>query len=203
MSRTAPRCDLRFPTPGVLLDASALVRLWKCDALEALAGTVQLHVAGHVEKELGRQGPAERAAFGKLRAVPHPLRVGTRAWELFGQLWGGRHTTRDLGEYESFAVALAMAENAELLPFVTYDLPAASQARQLDLVTLDFLDTLAWLVGCGALTVERANAIEALASVVDGWKRHPGYSGSIETEREARQAAVVGRVNAWRARLAL
>ena len=66
-------------------------------------------------------------------------------------------------------------------------------------MTLDFLDTLAWLVGCGVLTVDRADGIEALAGVVDGWKRPSGYGGSVETERKARQAAVVRRVAAWRA----
>lgn len=61
------------------------------------------------------------------------------------------------------------------------------------------LDTLAWLVGCGALTEERADEIDTLAAAVDGWKRPAGYTGSIQIVREARQAAVVERVLRWRA----
>jgi hypothetical protein len=186
----------------VLLDNSALVRLWKCEALDALAGTVALHFAAHVAREFRAQGPSERAALARLGAEAHPVTPGTRAWALFGQIRGDRHSTRDLGEEESFAIALALAEEGELLPFVTYDRPATSQAKGLEIVTLDFLDTLAWLVGCGALTAERADEIEALAGVVDGWKRPSGYGGSIEAEREKRQAAVVQRVQAWRARIA-
>jgi len=50
------------------------VRLWKCEVLDVLAGTLHLHVAGHVAKEFQAQGPAERAALARLGVmsfVPH------------------------------------------------------------------------------------------------------------------------------------
>ena len=132
MSRTDRRCDPRFPTAGVLLDNSALVRLWKCDALDVLTRTVHLHVAGHVASEFRAQGPSERAALARLGAEVHPVSPGTRAWDLFSKIRGDRHSTRDLGEEESYPVALAMAEKGELLPFITYDRPAASRAVGLE-----------------------------------------------------------------------
>ena len=61
MSSTAATCEPRFPAAGVLLDNSALVRLWKCRQLEALRDTVPLHAAAQVLREFRKQGPAERA----------------------------------------------------------------------------------------------------------------------------------------------
>lgn len=200
MSSIDRRCDPPFPTPGVLLDNSMLVRLWKCEALEVLGGTVGLHVATQVAKEFKAQGPAERAAFERLGIQSHGVRPGTPEWSHFCLIQAGKYSTRDLGERESFAVALARADEGELLPFVTYDRGATSEAETLGVVTLDFLDTIAWLVGCGALAAERADEIERLAIPVDGWKRPQGYTGSIESIRSARQVAVVERVAAWRAR---
>lgn len=199
MSSTGPRCNPRFPTSGVLLDNSALVRLWKCETLDVLGGTVGLHAAGQVAKEFKAQGPAERAAFDRLGIQSHGIRLGTREYEHFCLIQDQKHSTRHLGEKESLAVALARSEQGELLPFVTYDRGATSDAVLAGIVTLDFLDTLAWLVGCGVLTAERADEIEALATPLDGWKRPVGYTGSIETVRAARQSAVVQRIAAWRA----
>lgn len=199
-SSSARRCESRFPTAGVLLDNSALVRLHKCEALDVLAGTVRLHAAGHVVKEFHAQGPGERAALAALRVTSHGVRPGVAAWDAFCSIRGGRYATRDLGEDESLAVALTKAAEGELLPFVTYDRLATSRSGEMGVVTLDFLDTLAWLVGCGAVTEERADEIEGLAAAVDGWKRPTGYTGSIRTVLVARQAAVVERVQRWRAR---
>lgn len=198
MSSTEQRCNPRFPTAGVLLDNSALVRLLKCDALDVLRGTVALHVARHVAKEFGRQGPTERAAYERLSIEEHRVGPGLPVWEVFGRIRGGKLSTRDLGEAESIAVAVAEAEEGRLLPFVTYDNPATKLGDLHGVVTLDFLDTLAWLVGCGAITVERADEIEALASVEDGWKRPAGYAGNIESVRLTRQQAVNTRVEVWR-----
>jgi hypothetical protein len=199
-SSTVRRCELRFPAAGVLLDNSAIVRLHKCEALDVLAGTVRLHVAGQVAKEFHAQGPAERATLAGLGVEIHRVRPGGAAWSAFCTLRGGRFATRDLGEDESIAVALAEAERGELLPFVTYDRLATSRSGGAGVVTLDFLDTLAWLVGCGVVTAQQADEIESLASVVDGWRRPAGYAGTIESVRETRQRAVVERVLAWRAR---
>jgi hypothetical protein len=176
-----------------------MVRLRKCNALHFLEGTVRLHVTRQVAEEFQAQGPNERAAFIRLGVTKHGIRLGTRVWELFCQLRGGEYSTRDLGEYESLAVALARAEEGEFLPFITYDRPATKQADDSRVVTLDFLDTLAWLVGCGVLTAPEADEIEGLASIEDGWKRPADYAGSIETVREARQAKVVERMTRWRA----
>ena len=146
-SSTAPRCSPAFPTPGVLLDNSALVRLHKCDALGALGRTLRLFAAGQVLREFRKQGPAERAALNGLGVEPRLVIPGTRAWAHFTTLRGAQFSTRDLGEDESIAIALAAAEDGEWLPFVTYDRPATRDARESGVVTLDFLDTLAWLVG--------------------------------------------------------
>jgi hypothetical protein len=183
----------------VLLDNSTLVRLWKCEALDRLRGTVALHVAGHVAKEFLAQGPSERAAFGRLGVEVHPVRPGAAAWDAFTRIRGGRFGTRDLGEEESLAVALTEAGEGRLLPFVTYDNPATKRAGVEGIVALDFLDTLAWLVGCGVMTVEEADEIEAMAAPADGWRRPVGYPGTIEGVREARQGAVLERTAAWRA----
>jgi hypothetical protein len=59
---------------------------------------------------------------------------------------------------------------------------------------MDFLDTLAWLVGCGQLSAAAADELEVLAASVDGWRRPTGYVGQIETVRERRQAALMERV---------
>ncbi len=198
-SSTAPRCDPSFPTRGVLLDNSALVRLWKCEALEALGGSVPLHAAGHILKEFKAQGPAERAAIERLAPKPHRVGPSTPYWDAFATIRGGRPSTRDLGEDESLAVAVTAFGRGELFPFVTYDRGAADDAARLGVVTLDFLDTLAWLVHCGRLTAEQADAIEADARVEDGWRPPVGYTGSIETVQDARVAALVERVRARRA----
>ncbi len=191
-------CDPRFPAAGALLDNSALVRLWKCEALDVLAGTVALHVAGQVAREFRAQGPAERAALDRLGVIAHRVAPGQSTWDTFCRLRGGQCSTRDLGEDESLAVALTMAEGGTLLPFVTYDCGASSDAIREGVVILDFLDTLAWLVGCGVLSAERADALEQDAGSVDGWKRPPGYTGAIESVRSRRQVAVVARVEDWR-----
>ncbi|MFS8067118.1 MAG: hypothetical protein ACMG6S_12170 [Byssovorax sp.] len=176
------------------------MRLWKCGALAELAGTVRLHVAGQVAKEFQAQGPSERAALVGLGATTHGVRPGTPAWEQLCLLRAGRCSTRDLGEDESLAVALTQIAQGEWLPFVTYDRQATRITTDLGVVALDFLDTLAWLVGCGVVTAERGDEIEALASMVDGWRRPAGYAGSIESVRGARQAHLIERVAAWRAK---
>ena len=186
-SSSVRRCEPRFPTAGVLLDTSALVRLWKCDALDALRGTVELHVARHVAKEFQAQGPAERAAFARLDVTSHGVRPGSAAWSAFGTIRGGRYATRDLGEAESLAVAVAEAEDGRLLPFVTYDKLATKQAGLKGVVTLDFLDTLSWLTGCGVITTEEADDVESLAGATDGWRRPTGYAGSVEDVAAARR----------------
>lgn len=129
------------------------------------------------------------------------MRLGSPAWDILCRIRGARFSTRDLGEAESLAVALAEAARGPLLPFVTYDNPATKQAAQLEVVTLDFLDTLAWLEGCGAVTGEQADAIEATAAAVDGWRRPAGYAGSIDTIGLARRVGTIARVDAWRERV--
>lgn len=193
-----PRCAPRFPAAGALLDNCVLVRFWKCDALDALANSVPLFAASHVVKEFQRQGREERAALARLGVEPLSVRLGTREWELFGELRGGRLGTRDLGEDESIAIALAHAERGQWLPFVTYDGGAAKQCMPRGVATLDFLDTLSWLTGCGVIEAERADEIEALAQRCDGWKRPIGYAGSIAAVRDKRQATSIARVGAWR-----
>ncbi len=112
-------------------------------------------------------------------------------WDHFSRIRGGRFSTKDLGEAESLAVCLDEQARGRCLPFVTYDNAAAKEAAGVGVVTLDFLDTLAWLVGCGVLDADRANAIERAATPFDGWRRPPTYDGSIAQVVAARQTRVV------------
>ncbi len=135
--------------------------------------------------------------MGRLGVERLSVRNGSREWQVFASLRGPRHSTRDLGEDESLAVALTQAERGVFLPFVTYDRIAARQSADRGVVTLDFLDTLAWLVACGVIEPDRADEIEASAVAIDGWKRPVGYVGEIQSVRSARQNSVVARVEAW------
>ena len=128
LTSSTGRCRPRFPARGVLLDNSAIDRLWKCEALDCLAGTVELHVVRHVAKEFGRLGPAERAALDKLGAIKEAVTPGAPAEGHLALLRPESRSTRDLGEDESLAVALAKAAEGEHLPFVTYDGRAGKKA---------------------------------------------------------------------------
>lgn len=198
MSSTDRRCDPRFPAKGVLLDTSALVRLWKCDALEALRSTVELHVLSQVAREF-KKSAQQRSALEKLDTILRTIDPGTPAWNHLCLLRGGNYSTRNLGEAESIAVALADSDGGVLLPFVTYDDGATKLSSSRGIVTIDFLDTLSWLVSCAVLAVSDADAIATRATALDGWRPPHAYAGSIDTIRGARQAAVVARVDAWRA----
>ena len=193
-SSTARSCEPRFPAPGVLLDNSVLVRLWKCQVLEALQGTVELHVAQQVSAEFRKQGPSERAAFDRLGAQSHRVGPGTPFWSAFSRLRGARYNTRDLGDDELLAIAVTWADDGVRLPIVTYDAGAAKDALAEGLVAIDFLDTLAWLVGCGRLTADQANEVERRAQLLEGYRRSTSYSGQIDHVYEARQAELVTRV---------
>ncbi|MBI4705070.1 MAG: hypothetical protein HY744_28520 [Deltaproteobacteria bacterium] len=175
------------------------MRLWKCEAWDVLRSTepVRLCVAGHVAKEFRAQGPAQRAAFLALGLEVCSVKLGSAAFVHLARLRGGRPSTRDLGEDESLAVALAAIDAGERVPFVSYDHQAARRAGQEGIVTLDFLDSLAWLVGCGTIEAERADQIARTAHRVDGWRPHPGYAGGIEIERLARQSRMVEAVARW------
>jgi len=198
MSSSVPRCEPRFPAGAALLDNCALVRFWKCGALSALAETVEIHVAGQVGREFRKQGPTERAELERLHVVVDLVRVGSVEWDIFARLRGGIASTRDLGEDESLAIAIAQAQRKQHMPFVTYDVGAGETARDSGVVALDFLDTLAWLVACRRITAERADEIEVRARRVDGWKPPPDYLGSVAAELDRRTTRVVAEFSAWR-----
>lgn len=191
------RCEPRFPAKGVLLDANVLVRFFKCGALDKLKGTVELHLASQVAREF-KKIRAQRDALESIEPIIHRVEPGSATWEQFSRLRGHARSTRDLGEDESLAIALAEANEGNVLPFVTYDKGATSDAERERVVTLDFLDTLAWLVGCGVLSCEEADAIEVAATSAHGWKRPASYPGSIESIRAARQSATAGLIGVWR-----
>ena len=71
---------------------------------------------------------------------------------------------------------------------VVFDARAGRDARDQGLVTLDFLDTMAWLVGCAVTSAEDADDLVRRAGPIDGWVPPAGYSGSIESVRAERQA---------------
>ena len=173
----------RFPAPGILVDACGLLRLHKCGALGLLGKINTVHVADQVHSEFSRRGAAQKAALAALSPTKHTVTPGNSYWDAFCRIRGSMLGTQDLGEQESIAVCVGEAQAGRLLPFVSYDRGAARIAVQNGVVVVDFLATLAWAVEVGAATAERADAIEDLAQSVNGWKRPPGYAGSIETCR--------------------
>ena len=173
----APRS--RFPTRSVLLDACALIRLYKCDALGLLERTIVLLVGAHAYGEFALSGPAARALLERLRIQKRSIVPGSREWSHFALIRKG-FSTVDLGEDESLAVALAEADRGNQVPIVTYDDAAAKKARSLGLATVSFLETLAWMHTCGLITEEQAAEIEARAAARDGWKRPLGPAVPLE-----------------------
>lgn len=181
----------------MLLDNSALVRLWKCQILDALADTIPLHAPSQVLGEFRKQGPSERAALERLKVRGHPVTPTSRFWSDFSRLRADRYSTRDLGDDELLAVAATHAAEGVLFPLLTYDRGAAANAAREGLITLDFIDTLAWLVGCGRLSEEAADDVLVLARRLDGYQPPPGYPGNLSAIRVQRQQATIERTAAW------
>jgi hypothetical protein len=176
-----------------LLDACALIRLYKCDALELLERTVPLLVATHAHGEFAASGPAARALLERLRVEKRPVIPGGAEWSHFARI-RSEFSTVDLGEDESIAVALAEADRDRPIPIVTYDEKAARKARSLEIVTISFLETLAWMRACELITEEQATEIEARAATRDGWRRPRDHVGPLTnllpTLREALDSAL-------------
>ena len=177
-----------------MLDANVLMRFHNCGAMDVLGGMVRLLVSPHVYKECTRVGPEVRQRLRDLGLERCALTPGTAEWDQLAVVRGGLCSPRNLGEDESIALCLAGAARGQRLPFVTYDRRALTLAAGFDVATMDFLDTLSWLVGCGRLTPEEADTIEAKAGPCDGWRRPAGYAGAIERVRADRQAALVARM---------
>ncbi len=189
-----------FPADGVMLDACTLIRLYKCGALERLKGLTTLHVTSQVCKEFEKD-PGQRSALRRLRITKHPLRVGTAAWEVFCQVRGGLFSHQDMGEDESLAICVTEAQKDRLLPLVTFDKGAAGKAVRFGVPTMDFLSLLSWLVACGSLSYEEADALEALAAQRNGWKRPSFYQGGLEPHAEALRHSTAHAIQEWRIRL--
>jgi hypothetical protein len=171
----APRS--RFPARSVLLDACALIRLYKCDALGVLERTIVFLAAAHAHGEFAASGPAARAMLERLRIQKRSIVPGSKEWSHFARIRRG-FSTVDLGEDESLAVALAEAERGNPVPIVTYDRGATKKARSFGIAIVSFLETLAWMLTCGLITAEQAIEIEARAAARDGWTRPPEHAGS-------------------------
>lgn len=197
----APRS--RFPARSVLLDACALIRLHKCEALGLLERTVPLLAAAHAHGEFAVSGPSARAALERLRVQKRSVTSGSREWWHFALIREG-FSTVDLGEDESLAVALAEADRGNQVPLVTYDDGAARKARGLGIATVSFLETLAWMHACGLITEEQAAEIEARAAARDGWRRPPGHTAPwaelVRPLREALEALDAARPGAVKRR---
>lgn len=153
----------RFPARAVLLDASALIRLYKCESLELLTNTVKLAAAEHVHGEFEAGGPAQRAALGRLAVSKRSIVPGSPEWKHFVLVRKG-FSTVDLGEDQSIAIALAEAERDTPMPIVCYDYGAVRKAHELNVATVSFLATLAWLISCGRLSLEHAEELEERAT---------------------------------------
>ncbi len=183
-----------------MLDACALIRLYKCGALERLKGLTTLHVTYQVCKEFEKD-PGQRSMLRKLRTTRHSLKVGTAAWDVFCQVRGGLFSNQDMGEDESLAICVAEAQKDRLLPLVTFDKGAAGKALKFGVPTVDFLSLLSWLIACGSLSHEEADAIEALAAQRNGWKRPSFYQGRLEPHAEALRQSTAHAIQGWRIRL--
>jgi predicted nucleic acid-binding protein len=191
MSST-PRCDPKFPTERCLVDASALVRFFKCGAIDLLARTSRVVIAGQVAREFKRR-PGQRTALAVLGVEVRSVKLGSGAYEQFCRLRGATATTRDLGEDETIALALDARARGEALPVVIFDDRAGRDAVAEGLTVLDFLDTVSWLVGCGLIAPGDADALVQRAGPLDGFRPPPGYGGSIESVRAARQTGFMNR----------
>jgi hypothetical protein len=177
-SRPAAASRSKFPTRVAILDACVLIRLHKCDALDLIAKTIELIISEHAYGEFAAGGPAAKAALTKLDVVKRSIIVGSPEWTHLALL-RAEFSTVDLGEDQSIAIALAEADRNNFMPIVTYDHGAEQKARNHDVATVSFLETLAWLVTCGRLSVEAAEEIEDRAKSRDGWKRRSTQVGSF------------------------
>jgi hypothetical protein len=168
-----------FPTRSVLLDACALIRLHKCDALESLEETITFLAAAHAHGEFRRRRAAGARPAGAPACREAPHTSGSPEWDHFTLIRRGFSTVDlgELGEDESIAVALAEADRGNQVPIVTYDDGAARKARGLGIAIVSFLETLAWIMTCGLLTEEQAVEIEERAAARDGWRRPQGQVG--------------------------
>jgi hypothetical protein len=83
----APRS--RFPARAVLLDACALIRLHKCEALGLLERTITLLAAAHAHGEFALSGPSARAALERLRVQKRSITSGSREWWHFALIRKG------------------------------------------------------------------------------------------------------------------
>lgn len=189
-----------FPADGAMLDACALIRLYKCDALETLKGWTPLHITAQVGGEF-EKNPGQRSLLRKLRLTQHPVKVGTPAWDVFCQVRGAVFSNQDMGEDESLAICVTEARKGRLLPLVTFDKGAAAKAAQFRVPTVDFLSLLSWLVACGSLSHEEAEALEVMAAKCNGWKRPSFYQGQLEPHAESLRQRTAHSIQDWRLRL--
>jgi hypothetical protein len=192
---------LRLPVDGLVLDACSIIRLYNCGALQRLDGLAPLHVAMHVQGEASRGGPAQKSALSALGCTKHAIAPGTPEWDALCGIRGAKYSTTGLGEDESIAVCLAEARRGRVLPLVTFDRSAAMRAEQQGVVTMGFLALLTWMVGSELLTLEEADSLEACAREVNGWKRPPGYDGSLEGHADELRKITGKAIEAWRRRV--
>lgn len=137
-----------------MLDASALIRLHKCESLDLLTSTAKLSIAEHAHGEFEAGGPSARAALARLKVTKRPIVPGSPEWKHFA-LVREEFSTVDLGEDQSIAVALAEADRDNPMPIVCYDDGAVRKAHGFSVATVSFLATLAWLVSCKRLLSSR------------------------------------------------
>lgn len=175
-----------FPARRILFDASLLIRFFKCRGLDALE-RFPIAVTRAVEKELSRR-TIQKHAFRTLGL--RRLEWDPEAQAALDGLRGDGAGQRDLGEDTSIAACVAALQRGERIPLAVDDRRATSAAASLGIVTLDFLDVLAWTVELGSCTAERGDAIERLARAANGWRPPQGYSGRIEDTRADRVARI-------------
>lgn len=183
VSRSKPS-NRRTP-PGlpklIIIDASLVVRCFKCGALEELS-RAPIAVTKRVHEEICRR-TQQKEALNRLgfRALPR----SASAEKQLGRIRGGRAGVRDLGEDSSLARTLAEQAEGESVAFAVDDREALERARAEGVVTLDFLDLLCLLIEIG-VDLDKAKSIEKAAMEVNGWKRPKNFDGEIGHIRKER-----------------
>lgn len=174
-SKERGKARTSFPAQLVVLDASLIVRFFKCGEADLLFSLLPVGLTRAVEEEVKRRRNQKDALaqlhFKKLAADEH-ARIA------LDRIRGPSVSKRDLGEDTCLAYC-ASRPVQERPVFGVDDREAIRRAAEEGVVTLSFLETLGWL-GVLGTPPERLDAIERNAAERNGWRRPTGYNGSIQ-----------------------
>ncbi len=180
-------------TSGLLVDASTIIRLSKCDVLHVLTAIgPKIVVADQVDVEIRRDTEDAARIKQALAYKVEPVRIGSAAYDAYCRLGGADvgNGTQDMGELESVALAVAARDAGNVVPFATTDTGAARIATLEKVVVLDFRDVLSLAWNGAAIDAEEAARIEARATVTNGWKPPAGESPDMAVHGPVRVRAI-------------